>query len=154
MGLDTHSSRTVRGEEISPATRRRKIASTRAAAWPARVSGPTHRAVKLLGIGAGPSKLALAVALEELAPDSLAAASLLIEQHKSVAWQRGMLLPWAQSQVSFLKDLVTLRNPRSGFSFLAYLRAVDRLERERDRIGGQPHRTVLGKRSSKRESVR
>ena len=39
-----------------------------------------------------------------------------------------MLLPWAQSQVSFLKDLVTLRNPRSRFSFLNYLHATGRLD--------------------------
>ena len=39
-----------------------------------------------------------------------------------------MLLPWTQSQVSFLKDLVTLRNPRSEFSFLNYLRSVGRLD--------------------------
>jgi L-ornithine N5-oxygenase len=38
-----------------------------------------------------------------------------------------MLLPWTQSQVSFLKDLVTLRNPRSKFSFLNYLHSVGRL---------------------------
>ena len=45
-----------------------------------------------------------------------------------MAWQRGMLLPWAQSQVSFLKDLVTLRNPRSRFSFVNYLHAMGRLD--------------------------
>ena len=39
-----------------------------------------------------------------------------------------MLLPWARSQVSFLKDLVTLRNPRSRFSFLNYLHRVGRLD--------------------------
>lgn len=87
-----------------------------------------HRQVELLGIGAGPSNLALAVALEELAPNTLAPDTLIIEQHENVEWQRGMLLPWAQSQVSFLKDLVTLRNPRSKFSFLNYLHSVGRLD--------------------------
>jgi L-ornithine N5-oxygenase len=43
-------------------------------------------------------------------------------------WQRGMLLPWTQSQVSFLKDLVTLRNPLSRFSFVNYLHSVGRLD--------------------------
>src|SRR4051794_1621714 len=38
-----------------------------------------------------------------------------------------MLLPWAQSQVSFLKDLVTMRNPRSRFSFVNYLYETQRL---------------------------
>ncbi len=85
------------------------------------------REVELLAIGAGPSNLGLAVALEELAPD-LAAASLLIERDEATAWQRGMLMPWAQSQVSFLKDLVILRNPRSRYSFINYLHTMGRLD--------------------------
>ena len=39
-----------------------------------------------------------------------------------------MLFPEAQSQVSFLKDLVTLRDPTSRFSFLNYLHCMGRLE--------------------------
>jgi L-ornithine N5-oxygenase len=38
-----------------------------------------------------------------------------------------MLIDDATMQVSFLKDLVTLRNPTSDFSFLAYLHSSDRL---------------------------
>jgi L-ornithine N5-oxygenase len=86
-----------------------------------------HQDVELLAIGAGPSNLALAVAVEELAPADLTSSTLIIEQHESIAWQRGMLLPWTQSQVSFLKDLVTLRNPRSKFTFVNYLHSVGRL---------------------------
>ncbi|MER6172822.1 SidA/IucD/PvdA family monooxygenase [Streptosporangium sp. NPDC001681] len=85
-----------------------------------------HQEVELLALGAGPSNLALAVALEELAPE-LATRTLIIEQHEDVTWQRGMLLPWTQSQVSFLKDLVTLRNPQSRFSFVNHLHSVGRL---------------------------
>ncbi|HEV3357698.1 MAG TPA: SidA/IucD/PvdA family monooxygenase [Pseudonocardiaceae bacterium] len=87
-----------------------------------------YQEVELLAIGAGPSSLALAVAVEELAKDELAKDTLIVEQHDDVVWQRGMLLPWAQSQVSFLKDLVTLRNPRSAFSFVNYLHSVGRLD--------------------------
>jgi L-ornithine N5-oxygenase len=87
----------------------------------------TMREVELLAIGAGPSNLGLAVALEELAPD-LAANSLIIDRHQTIEWQPGMLLPWATSQVSFLKDLVTLRNPRSRFSFISHLHATGRLD--------------------------
>lgn len=86
-----------------------------------------HQEVELLAIGAGPANLALAVGLEELAPE-VARNSMIIEKHETVAWQRGMLLPWSQSQVSFLKDLVTLRNPRSKFSFVNHLHAVGRLD--------------------------
>ena len=38
-----------------------------------------------------------------------------------------MLIEDATMQVSFLKDLVTTRNPSSDFSFLSYLHHVDRL---------------------------
>ncbi|MFJ1755059.1 lysine N(6)-hydroxylase/L-ornithine N(5)-oxygenase family protein [Kitasatospora sp. NPDC088134] len=87
-----------------------------------------HQDVEVLAVGAGPSNLALGVALEELAPEELAGDTLLVEQGDCVAWQRGMLLPWSQSQVSFIKDFVTLRNPRSRFSFLNYLHENDRLD--------------------------
>jgi L-ornithine N5-monooxygenase len=87
-----------------------------------------HQQVELLAIGAGPANLALAVALEELAPPDYAEHTLIVEQYEDVVWQRGMLLPWAQSQVSFLKDLVTLRNPCSEFSFLNYLHSQGRLD--------------------------
>ena len=83
---------------------------------------------EILAIGAGPGNLGLAVALEELAPKELAGDTLIVEQHDNVLWQRGMLLPWTQSQVSFLKDLVTLRNPCSRFSFISYLHSVGRLD--------------------------
>jgi L-ornithine N5-monooxygenase len=87
-----------------------------------------NRDVELLAIGAGPANLALAVALEELAPDDLAENSVVIERGQSVEWQQGLLMPWARSQVSFIKDLVTLRNPQSRFSFLNYLHTVGRLD--------------------------
>ncbi|MEO6704201.1 MAG: SidA/IucD/PvdA family monooxygenase [Jatrophihabitantaceae bacterium] len=83
--------------------------------------------VELLAIGAGPSNLALAIAVEELAPDEFAKNTVVIEQHEDIVWQRGMMLPWTQSQVSFLKDLVTMRNPRSSFSFVNYLHETGRL---------------------------
>jgi L-ornithine N5-oxygenase len=88
----------------------------------------TNREVELLAIGAGPSNLALAVAVEELGFDGLAENSLLIERAQAVQWQQGLLLPWAKSQASFIKDLVSLRNPRSKFSFLNYLHSVGRLD--------------------------
>ncbi|GAA3454702.1 L-ornithine N(5)-monooxygenase PvdA [Dactylosporangium matsuzakiense] len=77
--------------------------------------------VEIVMIGAGPSNLALAVALEECGSPEVAGRALIIEQHEDVKWQRNLLLPWARSQVSYVKDLVTLRNPRSRFSFLNFL---------------------------------
>lgn len=103
----------------------------------------SEQQVELLAIGAGPSNLALAVALEESAPEYLATKSLIIEQHESVVWQRGLLIPWAQSQVSFLKDLVTLRNPRSEFTFLNYLHSVGRLNQFVNLATFNPYRAEI-----------
>ncbi|SFR28334.1 L-ornithine N5-oxygenase [Lentzea waywayandensis] len=78
----------------------------------------------LAGIGFGPSNLALAIAVEEHA---LPVRARFFERQPRFGWHRGMLLEDATMQVSFLKDLVTLRNPTSGFSFLCYLRDRGRL---------------------------
>ncbi|MBR8741647.1 SidA/IucD/PvdA family monooxygenase [Nocardiopsis sp. MG754419] len=88
----------------------------------------TEQHVEVLMIGAGPSNLALAVAIEESGFDQLAESTLLLEQHPDIKWQRNLLLPWARSQVSFLKDLVTMRNPRSRFSFLNFLHEQGKLD--------------------------
>jgi L-ornithine N5-monooxygenase len=85
-----------------------------------------NRDVELLAVGAGPSNLALAVGLEELAP-GLARDSLVIDRNHEISWQRNMLMPEVQSNTTFLKDMVTMRNPRSKFTFLNYLHSVGRL---------------------------
>ncbi|MFI6078149.1 lysine N(6)-hydroxylase/L-ornithine N(5)-oxygenase family protein [Actinoplanes sp. NPDC051343] len=78
----------------------------------------------LVGVGFGPSNLALAAALRDHDAPVTAA---FFEQQPRFGWHRGMLLDDATMQVSFLKDLVTLRNPSSEFSFLCYLKQRDRL---------------------------
>lgn len=78
----------------------------------------------LLGIGFGPSNLALSACLEE---EKTAISSLFLEKQASFHWHAGMLLPEADMQISFLKDLATLRNPSSAFTFLNYLKERDRL---------------------------
>ena len=103
----------------------------------------THQDVELLAIGAGPSNLALAAALEEIAPDGLARDTLLIERSDAIAWQRGLLLPWVTSQISFLKDLVTRRDPSSAFSFVNYLHSVGRLDDFINRGGLWPYRVEI-----------
>src|SRR3954452_8145057 len=81
----------------------------------------TVHEVDVLMIGAGPANLALAVALEECGRAGVARSAMILEQYEDVKWQRNLMLPWARSQVSYVKDLVTLRNPRSRFSFLNFL---------------------------------
>lgn len=82
----------------------------------------------VLGIGFGPSNLALAVALEELARNaSRPVSARFFEARPSWTWHPGMLIDGTRMQVSFLKDLVTMRDPTSRFTFLSYLQAVERL---------------------------
>jgi L-ornithine N5-monooxygenase len=84
----------------------------------------------VVGIGFGPSNLAMAIAVTEhndaVGPDATVTARFL-ERQAGFGWHRGMLLDDATMQVSFLKDLVTLRNPTSEFSFLRYLHSRGRL---------------------------
>ena len=88
-----------------------------------------HETHDVVGIGFGPSNLSLAIAMEEYRANGLenGISSLFFERQSSFGWHRNMLLPSATMQISFLKDLVTFRNPTSRFSFVAYLHASGRL---------------------------
>ncbi|MDQ1014600.1 lysine N(6)-hydroxylase/L-ornithine N(5)-oxygenase family protein [Streptomyces afghaniensis] len=84
----------------------------------------------LIGIGFGPSNVAMAIALSEhnaRAGEKEALSAHFFEQQPRFGWHRGMLIDDATMQVSFLKDLVTLRNPASEYSFLCYLKSKGRL---------------------------
>lgn len=82
----------------------------------------TPERTDLLGIGFGPSNLALAIAFAERG-----ARAVFAEAQQRFGWHRGMLLPGARMQVPFLKDLVTLRNAQSDFTFVNYLSEQNRL---------------------------
>lgn len=84
-----------------------------------------QEALDIAGIGFGPSNLALAVYARETAAP---VRSLFFERAAETRWHSGMQLPGARMQISFVKDLVTLRNPQSPYSFLQYLAARGRLE--------------------------
>jgi L-ornithine N5-oxygenase len=84
----------------------------------------------IVGVGFGPSNLALAIALTEYndkAGPGEAVTAHFLERQPRFGWHRGMLIDDATMQVSFLKDLVTMRNPASTFSFLCYLQERGRL---------------------------
>ena len=93
--------------------------------------GAPERVHDVLGIGFGPSNLALALAIDEHNAGRSAGApkidALFLEKQDRFGWHRGMLLDDATMQVSFLKDLVTMRNPTSAYSFVAYLHECGRL---------------------------
>jgi lysine N6-hydroxylase len=82
---------------------------------------PVH--VDCLGIGAGPANLSVA-ALLHTQPQ---VASLFVDQQKSFGWHDNQQFPDATLQVSMHKDLVTLADPSSKFSFLSYLHAQGRI---------------------------
>ena len=77
-----------------------------------------------VGVGAGPFNLSLAALL---APTGFK--SRFFDKNADFEWHPGLLLPEAVIQVSYLKDLVTLVDPTSQYSFLAFLRAHKRLYR-------------------------
>ncbi|WP_164702526.1 lysine N(6)-hydroxylase/L-ornithine N(5)-oxygenase family protein [Modestobacter sp. KNN46-3] len=79
----------------------------------------------LLGIGLGPFGLSLAALADGV--DDLDA--VFLDQRPAMSWHPGLLLEGATLQVPFLADLVTLVDPTSRWSYLAYLRAQGRLFR-------------------------
>ena len=112
---------------------------------------PIDEVYDILCVGFGPASLAIAVALHDAAEaESMAEAAgkcefsldapnckkprpfshlrvAFLEKQHEFAWHAGMLLPGAKMQISFIKDLATLRNPRSEFTFLNYLHEKKRL---------------------------
>ncbi|EAU32263.1 hypothetical protein ATEG_06879 [Aspergillus terreus NIH2624] len=90
----------------------------------------------LLCVGFGPASLAIATALHDALDPCLNKSGVpagwqpkvaFIERQKQFAWHSGMLVPGSKMQISFIKDLATLRDPRSSFTFLNYLHQKDRL---------------------------
>ena len=78
----------------------------------------------LVCIGFGPASLAIAIALHD---KGLSPRVLYIEKQRTFVWHAGMILPNARMQISYLKDLATLRDPRSKFTFVNYLKSKNRL---------------------------
>jgi lysine N6-hydroxylase len=81
------------------------------------------RHVQVAGIGAGPANLSFAALAENRLPGPVA----LFEGREGVSWHPGLLYPGAQLQTSWIKDLVSLADPRNRFSFLNYLVSTGRV---------------------------
>jgi len=81
----------------------------------------------LIGIGFGPSNIALAIALQERAQTHDALDMLFLDKQADYRWHGNTLVTQSELQISFLKDLVTLRNPTSPYSFVNYLKQHGRL---------------------------
>jgi L-ornithine N5-oxygenase len=89
----------------------------------------TVRDVDLVGVGLGPSNLALALAVSEHNEHhpQRALRTAFLERQPAFGWHLGMMLEGATMQVSFLKDLATMRNPTSKYTFVNYLHEHGRL---------------------------
>ncbi|KAI0831322.1 lysine/ornithine N-monooxygenase [Trametes gibbosa] len=88
----------------------------------------------VIGLGFGPANVAIAGAIvekwgpSENTPEHASLQQVLfIEKQPEFRWHPGMLLPNSRMQISFLKDLATLRSPQSPITFLAYLHSQGRL---------------------------
>lgn len=80
----------------------------------------------IVGIGFGPSNIALAIALEET---NYQGRALFLECNPSSLWQQGMLLDGSDIQNNPLRDLITPVNPRSMYTFVNYLHQTGRFWR-------------------------
>jgi L-ornithine N5-oxygenase len=98
-------------------------------------STPDNELFDLIVAGFGPAGLAIAIALQDALEEANRNGAstrrkpkvLFLEKQAQFAWHSGMLLPGASMQISFVKDLATLRNPLSKFTFLNYLHTSKRL---------------------------
>ncbi|GAP86764.1 putative l-ornithine n5-oxygenase [Rosellinia necatrix] len=96
---------------------------------------PSNELHDLICVGFGPASLAIAVALHDSVESgelpSISASTLpkvlFLEKQQQFAWHAGMLLPGAKMQISFIKDMASLRDPTSKFTFLNYLHRNGRL---------------------------
>lgn len=85
-------------------------------------------------VGFGPASLAIGIALNDAIDPALnggqtdfAPKVRFLEKQKEFSWHSGMLVQGSRMQISFIKDLATLRDPRSSFTFLSYLNHKSRL---------------------------
>lgn len=86
------------------------------------------RLLDLLGVGFGPANLAVAIALQESAEAGARATDAhFLEARASQAWHPDMMLEGSLIQITVLKDLAMVNNPRSRFTFLNYLKERGRL---------------------------
>jgi lysine N6-hydroxylase len=81
------------------------------------------RHYRCVGIGVGPANLSLA-ALMHRHPEST---NLFVDKKERFGWHDGQQISRTTIQVSMLKDLVSLAQPTSEYSFLSYLHESGRL---------------------------
>ncbi|KAI1131110.1 L-lysine 6-monooxygenase (NADPH-requiring)-domain-containing protein [Nemania abortiva] len=124
---NSYLAHSVVNEPVANGTRRNNVSNLRPT--------PPTEVHDLICVGFGPASLAIAVALHDSveagklprANASTLPKVLFLEKQQRFAWHAGMLLPGAKMQISFIKDMATLRDPTSKFTFLNYLHQNGRL---------------------------
>jgi lysine N6-hydroxylase len=86
-------------------------------------AGKRTRHYRCVGIGVGPANLSLASLMHRHAEIS----NLFMDRKPAFGWHDGQQIPDATIQVSMLKDLVSLADPTSSYSFLSYLHEQGRI---------------------------
>ena len=101
------------------------------------MSSGTDRTVHdFVAVGLGPFNLGLACLAEPVGGLD----GVVLEARDGFSWHPGMMLDDATLQVPFMADLVTMADPTSPFSFLAFLKATGRLYPFYIRESFYPHR--------------
>lgn len=89
-------------------------------------SSVASKSYDLVGIGFGPSNLSIAIQAKELGFFDKSKIQFL-EKKGKFSWHPDMLLPNSYMQIHFLKDLISLDNPQSKYTFINFLKTKDRL---------------------------
>lgn len=95
----------------------------------------------LVVVGFGTAGLSLATALADRGSK---ANILFLEKQGNFTWQPANVLPDSTVRTSFLRDLITTRNPRSEFTFLNYLHETNQMVQFTNLSQLAPSRLVMG----------
>lgn len=99
------------------------ISAARTAVPRQEATGTRENPLDLLCVGIGPFGLGLACLADPLTELKVA----FLDRAQEFSWHPGLLFDDATLQVPFLADLVTMADPTSRFSFLAWLKHTERL---------------------------
>src|SRR3954453_11701452 len=121
--MDGEVAVTESARRTSPATTSAGPVASGSARYGAEMIGSSVPHLSCVGVGVGPANLSLA----SLMSVQRELRGLFLERRPEFGWHDGQQVPGAGLQVSMLKDLVSLTDPTSPFSFLAYLHDQGRI---------------------------
>lgn len=104
-------------------------------------SGAAESSVDLLCVGFGLSSIAIAAALADRNPDGRVC---FFERQSSFSWGPANTLSENKIQTPFLRDLVSMRNPRSRFTFINYLHSTNQLVAYTNASSLYPSKLIMG----------